>query len=139
MALTLSQETGQFYRFTNIRYAQPPLGNLRFAAPVPPAGRNPVIQTGNVSYTCPQAGPAWGVVSNSFQSSYVSNELSNFNYSHLAQVAPEILPILISDLNHGSTVSEDCLFLDVTVPKKIFNNSSHRGAPVVVWYASSPT
>ncbi|KAJ6104085.1 hypothetical protein N7523_010405, partial [Penicillium sp. IBT 18751x] len=133
IALGLCQETGQFYRFTNIRYAQAPLGNLRFAEPVPPTGRNPVIQTGNVSYTCPQAGPAWGVISNSFQSAYMSGDLSSFNYTHLAQVAPEILPVLISELNHGSKVSEDCLFLDVTVPKQVLNGPSHRGAPVVVW------
>lgn len=127
------QETSQFYRFTNIRYAQPPLGDLRFAAPVPPTGRNPVVQTGNVSYICPQAGPAWGVISNSFQSAYILNDLSRFNYTHLAEMAPEILPTLISELNHGTAVSEDCLFLDVTVPKQVFNRSIRRRVPVVVW------
>ncbi|KZN84710.1 Secreted lipase [Penicillium chrysogenum] len=126
-------ETGQLYQFTNIRYAQPPLGDLRFAAPVAPTGRNPVVQTGNVSYICPQAGPAWGVISNSFQSAYISNDLSRFNYTHLAEMAPEILPTLISELNYGTAVSEDCLFLDVTVPKQVFNRSSRKRAPVVVW------
>lgn len=127
------QETGQLYLFTNIRYAEPPLGNLRFAPPVPPTGRNPVVQTGNVSYICPQAGPAWGVISNSFSSAYLSNDLSHFNYTSIAKLAPEILPSLIAELNDGAAVSEDCLFLDVTVPKQIFNKPSGTGAPVVVW------
>ncbi|KAF4200232.1 hypothetical protein CNMCM8927_003679 [Aspergillus lentulus] len=126
-------ETGQLYHFANIRYAQPPLGDLRFATPVPPTGRNPVVQTGNVSYICPQAGPAWGVIADSFASAYVSNNLSQFNYTRLAESAPAILPILISKLNGRAGVSEDCLFLDVTVPKQVFKNSSGKGAPVVVW------
>jgi len=43
--------------FTNIRYAQPPINNLRFAAPVAPKVRNSTINDGKQAVICPQANP----------------------------------------------------------------------------------
>ncbi|KAH7361102.1 hypothetical protein BKA66DRAFT_396944, partial [Pyrenochaeta sp. MPI-SDFR-AT-0127] len=41
-------DTIGYYNFTNIRYAAPPLRNLRFAPPQPAAVNRSVIQTGNI-------------------------------------------------------------------------------------------
>ncbi len=45
---------GQYYNFSNIRYAEPPVGNLRFAAPVTPKPDR-TVQRGEVARICPQA------------------------------------------------------------------------------------
>ena len=58
-AISLNQ-TGQTYNFSNIRFAQPPVGDLRWAAPVSPSGRNSSVTTGPaIGPICPQAAPAW--------------------------------------------------------------------------------
>jgi len=116
------------YNFSNIRYAQPPVGDLRWAAPVPPTGRNPQVQTGNVEHICPQAVPAWTAIAQNFTLAYVQGLPFNFSAAEAA---------LQADLEsgHGPPVdprtSEDCLFLDVFVPKAIFEKQLK--APVLVW------
>ena len=58
---TKYNQTYDFYHFANIRYAAPPLGDLRFRKPQPPllqAG----IQNGNIPYlesTCHQVWPSF--------------------------------------------------------------------------------
>ncbi|GAB1191528.1 hypothetical protein APSETT444_000707 [Aspergillus pseudonomiae] len=44
-AFSLNETTG-LYNFSNIRYAAPPLGNLRFRAPLPPKVNRAEVQTG---------------------------------------------------------------------------------------------
>ncbi|KAL7891990.1 acetylcholinesterase [Trichoderma sp. SZMC 28014] len=132
--------TGENYNFSNIRYAQPPLGNLRFAAPVPPTGRNKTVNDGTYGFTCPQANPAWTSIAESFAGYVAAGNESTFNYT-LANA--ELEAQLRANGNYvtlNPSESEDCLFLDVIVPKAIFDraNSRHRksasgGAPVLVW------
>jgi hypothetical protein len=43
------QATGNFYNFSNIRYAAPPVGNLRFAPPQAPAQNRSSINKGQTS------------------------------------------------------------------------------------------
>src|SRR6266536_6503747 len=52
--LTSGQNLFQLYNFSNIRYAAPPLGDLRFSAPVPPTGRNTTVNDGQSRAICPQ-------------------------------------------------------------------------------------
>ena len=56
---TYLNSTGGFYNFSNIRYAAPPTGQFRFAAPQPPATNRGSVQTGLPDRICPQAFPAW--------------------------------------------------------------------------------
>ncbi len=107
-AISFSQSGGT-YNFSNIRYAQPPVGNLRFALPQPPTGRSNEVDDGSVGRVCPQAYPLW---------------------TDSGHTPPE-----------DPRTTEDCLFLDVIVPQKIFDDAN-RGwgkrnyeqlAPVLVW------
>jgi acetylcholinesterase len=45
----MEESTGNFYSFSNIRYAAPPVGNLRFAAPQPPARNRSAVNNGGTS------------------------------------------------------------------------------------------
>ncbi|KAM0549148.1 hypothetical protein ACHAPJ_009603 [Fusarium lateritium] len=113
-------ETTEVYKFSNIRYAQPPVGQLRFRAPVPPLPNHDEIQTGAEVRACPQAAPLWqaraykpiGLYSNGKEFSIASWEADIKN----------------STPPSGSTpppTTEDCLFLDVHVPRKVFDASKN--------------
>ncbi|KAF4966556.1 hypothetical protein FSARC_5798 [Fusarium sarcochroum] len=126
-------ETTEVYKFSNIRYAQPPVGQLRFRAPVPPLPNLNEIQTGAEVRACPQAAPLWqaraykpiGLYSNGKEFSLESWEADIKNSTAPSGGAPP------------PPTTEDCLFLDVHVPKKVFDApKSHNGgcdAPVLVF------
>ena len=59
---TVYNSTGGYYNFSNIRYAAPPTGNLRFQAPQPPAQNRGEVQTGSPDRICAQASPAWELI-----------------------------------------------------------------------------
>ncbi|KAF2089528.1 alpha/beta-hydrolase [Saccharata proteae CBS 121410] len=134
-------EAGKYYNFTNIRYAEPPIGNLRFAKPMPPQGRSRTVDDGSVVRQCPQAEPTLTSASEAYIYNYAktgSTSLDSISARAAAPAAPAA-PAGSSDSNSSSGYTEDCLFLDVMVPQTIFdrrtNNSSsnHTGAAVMVW------
>ena len=127
--------TAQTYNFTNIRYAQPHLGNLRFAAPVPPSVRNPTIQDGSTGAICSQANPAWAAIGLEFAAAWAADKLP-FNYDAAAAALANITAALPANPT-DPRISEDCLVLDVIVPKSVFDSaqkrSQQKGIPVLVW------
>ncbi|CAF9902947.1 MAG: hypothetical protein HETSPECPRED_000065 [Heterodermia speciosa] len=105
-------QTGAYYNFSNIRYAAPPLKNLRFRDPQPPLQdrEHGVLDgTKNVSI-CPQAAPA------------------SWNWDNAGLPDGQVIPIGNSTLPE----SEDCLFLDVVVPIPVYHNRRRKLAPVLV-------
>ncbi|KAI9643679.1 hypothetical protein NHQ30_008301 [Ciborinia camelliae] len=123
-------ETGQYYNFSNIRYAAPPIGNLRFAAPVEPTEVNRTINDGQQGSICAQGTPYWEEVA--------SNFLGGASAATLDVIREEVAAVeknlTISGLAAPAPLtSEDCLFLDVIVPESIYDSCSENGAPVVVW------
>ncbi|KAI9763169.1 MAG: hypothetical protein M1840_000881 [Geoglossum simile] len=117
--------TGGYYNFSNIRYGQAPVGHLRFSAPLPPLTDRSVVQKGNVGRVCPQAYPVWylRVLAQASGSPDAAAALANDS----ALIPPA-----------DPREDEDCLFLDVLVPEKIFARAndtgcSCSGAPVMVW------
>ncbi|KAF2804763.1 alpha/beta-hydrolase [Mytilinidion resinicola] len=96
--------TGDYYTFSNIRFAEPPMGDLRFEAPVPPRTTNRTVNDGSAGFICPQAYPAWILAAEGLSA------------------APPPSP----------SENEDCLFLDVAVPQAIFNGTQ-KGAAVLAW------
>lgn len=123
---TLYNNTGAYYNFSNIRYAAPPTGNLRFQAPQKPKKNRGTVQTGLPDRICAQASPAWEIIAGQFLPAYLEGQ-TKFNESSFNTTigsAPTLDP----------RTTEDCLFLDVLVPKNIFENAGKgSGAPVLVW------
>lgn len=123
-----TQEAEGYYNFSNIRYAAPPVGDLRFRAPEPPEVDRTVIQNGSESRMCPQNNPPWmgtiGWLPDYIQSGIVPNATSAAGTAANSSSLPARDPMQ----------NEDCLFLDVMVPGAIFENAGRvAGAPVLVW------
>ena len=95
------QNAGQFYNFSNIRYAAPPTGVRRFLPPQAPLNDRDIVHNGVDGEQCVQAVPKW---------------------------ARDLL-----GLERVYVGSEDCLFLDVDVPREVFDSREKRRAPVLVW------
>ncbi|KAL9118166.1 MAG: hypothetical protein Q9187_005294, partial [Circinaria calcarea] len=134
----LGYTTGGYYNFSNIRYAQPPIGNLRFAAPVPPKGKSSVINNGSVGAICPQALPVWTAISAIFVPKYLTGQPFDLAATEAALANSSSSPPAIDP-----RTSEDCLFLDVIVPQTVFKKqpvpqiagaaNPNALAPVMVW------
>ncbi|KAL8895702.1 MAG: hypothetical protein Q9207_008054 [Kuettlingeria erythrocarpa] len=95
---------GDLYVFKNIRFAAPPVGNLRWAKPAPPTQESGV-QDGSYGPICVQT-PLPG----------------------LQLTGPGDIPA-----PSFKEASEDCLFLDVYVPAKAIEDPSLR-LPVISWF-----
>ncbi|RFU81020.1 hypothetical protein TARUN_1203 [Trichoderma arundinaceum] len=121
-------ETAGTYNFTNIPYAEPPLGSLRFRAPIPPQGIKSTIQDGSIGKICPQMSPNWTNIAVQFATSWTTGQLP-FNFTEAEMIANNT-PLPPVD----PRTTEDCLVLDVIVPKAVFETKSRgKKAPVVVW------
>ncbi|KAG0343384.1 hypothetical protein BG004_005352 [Podila humilis] len=75
------------FRFLGIPYAEPPVQQLRFAAPVPKAPFTSTLDATRYRHVCPQTSEDAGFI-----------------------------PMLLSYLENGATQSEDCLNLNVYTP-----------------------
>lgn len=122
-------DTGNYYNFSNVRYAAPPLGNLRFRAPKAPANNRKTIQTGANAKVCPQGATSWGTFP--WVNQYLAGESLNLTQATVNAVNASITTADVPDSAFDN--SEDCLFLDVMVPKHLFDERAHSGAPVMVW------
>ncbi|KAK2731253.1 hypothetical protein FQN55_004898 [Onygenales sp. PD_40] len=102
------------YHFNNIRFAAPPVGDLRFAKPAPPE-LTPGIQDGKYGPACIQELP-----------------FTLFGSDQLGKTpASVLLSGVLGALSGGA--SEDCLFLDLQVPGKAVREPDQHRMPVVVW------
>ncbi|KAK9367927.1 alpha/beta-hydrolase, partial [Lipomyces kononenkoae] len=115
------------YNFSNVRYAAPPLGPLRFRAPVRPIEINRTVDDGMTGRICPQAEPAWEGTAAAFVKSILTG--TNFEPPNSTGI-PAVDP----------RTTEDCLFLDIIVPQAVFDfkacssrTKPKSGVPVVVW------
>ncbi|RAH47257.1 alpha/beta-hydrolase, partial [Aspergillus brunneoviolaceus CBS 621.78] len=143
-------EKSQTYNFSNIRYAAPPTGSLRFRPPIPPAqGNRSVVQTGAQGRVCPQATLKW---EEDVMPEFVAEVLSSASAAAPPSASAEGGEASTSpardyspfagSIGGDERVTEDCLFLDVVVPRKIFEQKAlqqkHQKegnglAPVLVW------
>jgi len=128
------KEAGLYYNFSNIRYGEVITGASRFKAPRFPTSRNSTVNDGQMTTRCPQTHPFWLSDGAKIATGVPASELQppTFNISQIPPMNAE--------------EAEDCLFLDVVVPRRIFSKmqgprirsdkeSEHpaKGAPVLVW------
>ncbi|KAG2342022.1 alpha/beta-hydrolase [Suillus weaverae] len=92
--------------FLGIRYAAPPVGELRWAAPQPPSNASGVQQATSEPHECYQA-PVGNSSTNPFKNT--------------------------STRKRAVSQSEDCLFLNVYTPGSELVATPAGGLPVVVW------
>ncbi|KAJ5205792.1 Carboxylesterase type B [Penicillium cf. griseofulvum] len=133
--------TGRYYQFSNIRYAEPPLGELRFALPVPPRNRSHEVVNGKgLGNICPQSQACWFNVQGAFVSAVNTGTDFNFTaaYDKVYREDRCTKPRPVAEQN--PLESEDCLFLDVYVPESVIakrrreNGKPKHGAPVLVYF-----
>ncbi|KAG9684700.1 carboxylesterase family protein-like protein, partial [Aureobasidium melanogenum] len=119
--------SGGYYNFSNIRYAAPPIGDLRFSAPQAPTVNRTHVQIGSVARICPQAIPEWEAIALQFLPAYLQGH-TNFTMSDfdLSMISSNSSAIAVDP-----TEDEDCLLLDVMVPEDIFYSDEQH--PVMVW------
>ncbi|KAL6831762.1 alpha/beta-hydrolase [Trichoderma camerunense] len=122
-------DTIKAYNFTNIPYAEPPVGSLRWRAPIPPKGVQKTIQDGSVGKICPQQSPNWTITAVQFATAWATNQLPSFNYTAAEEIANS------TPQTTDPRTTEDCLVLDVIVPKAVLDKKKSHGkkAPVLVW------
>lgn len=83
------------------------------------------VNTGSVGRVCPQANPAWELLAAQFLQEYLKGLPININTSVLSGGSNTTIQL-------DPRTTEDCLFLDVLVPKPILDNVYGRpGAPVL--------
>lgn len=112
------ESNGDIYVFKNIRFAAPPVGNLRWAKPAPPAQQSG-IQDGSYGPICIQAPIQGPQLTGPGASSPIGQALNQF-----------LAGIPVPSFKEAS---EDCLFLDIYVPAKAINNPSLK-LPVISWF-----
>ncbi|CAG7920385.1 unnamed protein product [Penicillium olsonii] len=126
-AISFDSEYG-LYNFSNIRYAAPPLGDLRWKMPVAPETNRTHVQIGDIGRVCPGALPLWGLLQAQWLSTYWQNATLG--------ISPDLSSYPYQPLPPDGRTTEDCLFLDIIVPKAIFERESSENkslAPVLVW------
>ncbi|KAI1137699.1 alpha/beta-hydrolase [Hypoxylon sp. FL0543] len=109
--------TGNYYIFSNILYAEQPVGERRFQKPVAISGTGSGLNNGTSNgdvVICPQAYPQWVINIMASRSGVDNATMADF-------------------LNNQAGQTEACLLLDVYVPIDIFNRGSAAKAPVLVW------
>ncbi|CAG9977280.1 unnamed protein product [Clonostachys byssicola] len=120
------------YKFQNIRYARAPTANLRFRAPQPPLKNRTAVQTGAQTAICPQGQPVWQAKTMAAIGKY-SNPANNFTLEGWVEaIEGGIVPP--GNINQNTT--EDCLLLDVHVPRKVLKaarRENDEGVPVLVF------
>ncbi|OOF91736.1 hypothetical protein ASPCADRAFT_153928 [Aspergillus carbonarius ITEM 5010] len=122
---------GDYYNFSNVRYASPPTGDNRFHIPQSPSTDRTVVQDGMGGRICPQASPIWQTA---IARDFVDNYLNGIPFNR----STDVLDYPYRPEPRDPRETEDCLFLDILVPARIMLRASDpvRGprVPVIVWF-----
>ncbi|KAL7943995.1 Alpha/Beta hydrolase protein [Trichoderma barbatum] len=118
-AISYNDTTGT-YNFTNIPYAEPPIGSLRWRAPIPPQGVKKTIQDGSIGKACPQTSPNWTITAVQFATAWATNQLP-FNFTEAEKIANS------TPQPTDPRTTEDCLVIDVIVPKAVLGKKKSHG------------
>ena len=93
------------------------------------------MDDGNVGRICPQGVPAWLQIGAPFLAAYAKGQ--PFNFTAANQTAAENTHTMTpTPPPQDPRTTEDCLFLDVIVPKLTFDSTNVKNtsqSPVLVW------
>ncbi|PCH44099.1 sterol esterase [Wolfiporia cocos MD-104 SS10] len=103
--------SGNVSSFLGIPFAEPPLGDLRFAPPHPPKSFEGVRQAVSYGAGCPQ------------QSTGANTGALPFKLPSILDPIPGVASI--------TNTSEDCLYLNVVTPSSV---DSADGLPILLWF-----
>lgn len=120
------QATGDYYNSRNIRYAQPLVGDLRFAAPQPPLVDRTLVPDGQDGRICPQGFDNWQKTRALFILGYFTNPN---NISASTNTPAPGSDVTISQAPKDGRTNEDCLFLNVLVPRSIYETGFTADGP----------
>lgn len=134
------KDTSSVLIFSNVRYGQAPVGNLRWAPPKPPKAE-PKVQRGEVERICFQSQSSLQLTTlGPWIEAYLSNDTASFYKKYPNPPALPSIPANLSELFPPllPAETEDCLFLDVYVPKGVFDRRKHptgtkKGSAVFLW------
>ncbi|RKL50890.1 hypothetical protein BFJ72_g343 [Fusarium proliferatum] len=120
------------YKFQNVRYGRSPTDNLRFRAPQSPLENRTVVQTGAGTRICPQGQPQWQA-----KTQMAIGKYSNPTVPYTLEGWVEAIKNgMVPPVNINANATEDCLLLDVHVPKKVLKakgKEDKEGVPVLVF------
>ncbi|KAF4447925.1 carboxylesterase family protein [Fusarium austroafricanum] len=120
------------YKFQNVRYGRSPTGDLRFRAPQSPIKNRTAVQTGAGTRICPQGQPRWQAKTLMAIGKY-SSPMVPFTLEGWVEA---IENGMVPPGNINANATEDCLLLDVHVPKKVLKaagTEDKEGVPVLVF------
>ncbi|KAI5890825.1 alpha/beta-hydrolase [Schizophyllum commune H4-8] len=113
--------------FLGVRYAAPPIGNLRWRPPHPPSHEDGLRQAASQPPMCPQAG-FYGHAKSA--PAFMRGERT-VEKATLLDACP-LHGICPQDMSKPSLADEDCLLLNVYTPGDL--SSSSQTQPVLVWF-----
>ncbi|KAI4259317.1 MAG: hypothetical protein L6R42_004630 [Xanthoria sp. 1 TBL-2021] len=121
-------ESGKFVKFKNIPYAEPPVGVSRFSGPRGIDLYNETVNYGWNENVCPQVQVGWAPKALEFLADF-QDPPALANWTDPISAA-DYGPIQYPPKN----ASEDCLTLDVMVPKTVWDRRNERRLlKVIVW------
>lgn len=131
--------SGGYYKFLNIQYGEPPIGDLQITRSIPHQTKRSVINIGSLECVCPQSNPFWLAVGGRWLSHYENSTTFPFEQTSETLLTSKYSAMVLPE-PEDPRISEDCLYLDVMVPQKIFDGAPNptrsknsSGASLFVW------
>ncbi|KAL2072020.1 hypothetical protein VTL71DRAFT_11363 [Oculimacula yallundae] len=110
-----AENDDHFLAFRNIPYAEPPVEENRFQPPIPPQTVRENVNNGSVDHKCPQAQVGWFPIEQEFLQGF--GKLLDPKWRK--KIDPKDYGAMPAPVEG---VHEDCLTLDVIVPKRVWEN-----------------
>ncbi|KAK2628791.1 hypothetical protein QTJ16_001894 [Diplocarpon rosae] len=126
-------EHDKFVSFRNIPFAEPPRDDLRWFEAIEPQSIREEVNDGSTDHKCPQAQVGWVPLAEEFLNDF-GNTSQFLPLRWRNVIEPKDYKKPMPDPIAG--VHEDCLTLDVMVPKSVWenrNNPDADPAAVIVW------